>query len=234
LQANGFNLHRFNIDIFEIATKRLRNMIFLRSIIISVFLLFHLFVDAQTNTNKTLPIFKGGEEAMRQFLATNIVYPIRARDNCKLGIVVVEFTVTTSGNVDSIEVIHSIDKDLDAEAIRVAKLSSGKWTPYMRNDTAFNTRLTLPVKFTIKNAGCKDNDYYYNEGVEFSKEQKYDEAFLSFTKAIKLNPYDMDAHYNCAVVKIKTKDFETACIYLNKIRQSGSKLGADLIEKYCK
>ena len=97
-------------------------MIFLRSIIIAFFLLFHLFADAQADTKKSLPTFKGGEEAMRQFLATSIVYPIRARDNCKLGTVVVEFTVTTSGNVDSIEVIHSIDKDLDAEAIRVVKL----------------------------------------------------------------------------------------------------------------
>jgi TonB family protein len=209
-------------------------MIFIRFIIIVVFLLFHLFVDAQITTSETLPKFKGGEDEMRKFLATNVVYPSRARDNCKTGIVVLGFTITASGDIDSIEVINSIDKDLDAEAIRVAKLSSGMWTPYMRNDTAFNTRFTMPINFTMLNAGCKDNDYYYNEGVEFMKEQKYDEAFLSFTKAMKLNPFDMDAHYNCAVVKIKTKDFETACLYLKKMQESGSKLGDELIEKYCK
>ena len=190
-------------------------------------------IHGQT-ANEIMPKFDSGDEDMMRFIKNNLDYPIVARDSCINGTVVVKFVITKTGQLDSIRVTNSIHQSLDKEAMRVVKLMNGHWKPGARNDTVVNVSYRLPIKFVLRNAGCQDADFFYDQGVKYSTENNYEKAIASFDSAIKLNPFDIDALYNSAVINIKLHDIKAACIYLNKISNLGKPDGDELLKKYCK
>ena len=178
------------------------------------------------------PEFIGGEMALMSFLMNNIRYPVHAKDNGISGQVIIGFIVSKTGKVDSIKVLKSVDKQLDLEALRVVRLMSGHWKPGMLNDTAVNVRYVLPVTFSLH--GVKTESDYYNEGVSYSQKGDNKNAITSFEHALEMNPADIDALYNCAILKIKANDMKGACEQLNKIKQLGKHDADELLLKYCK
>jgi protein TonB len=70
---------------------------------------------------------------MSQYLGKNVKYPVRAEENGISGVPVVQFTVETDGTLTDFLVVKSVDPDLDAEALRVAK-SMPKWIPAKDKD----------------------------------------------------------------------------------------------------
>ena len=92
----------------------------------------------------------------------------------------------------------------------------------------------MPIKFTLLNAGCKDGEYYYNLGVEYYSKNKIKDALSCYEMAIKLNPDDVDALLNSALIKINQNDIPGACIYLKQIKEIGAPDADKLLLKYCK
>lgn len=90
--------------------------------------------------------FKGGMEAMRQFLAENLQWP-EGETLEKTERVVIQFTVGTDGSVTQPEIMKGINPKFDAEAIRVVSLMNGHWNPAMDNGKPVTTRFTIPVSF---------------------------------------------------------------------------------------
>lgn len=74
------------------------------------------------------PQFPGGETALKEYIASNIVYPQRAKENGIEGVVRVEFTVNADGSVGAIKILRLVDPDLEAEAINLVK-NMPKWIP---------------------------------------------------------------------------------------------------------
>ena len=62
-----------------------------------------------------------------------------------------KFIVDKNGSImkDCVKVSKSIDPALDAEAIRVVKMSPN-WSPALQNLRPVRQRLRVPVKFKIK------------------------------------------------------------------------------------
>lgn len=94
--------------------------------------------------------FPGGEEALNKWRSSNIRYPQSAIDNGISGRVVVRFVVEKDGSVSNVTVLKGVDKDLDAEAIRVVKRMP-KWTPAKNNGHPVRSYFTLPVLFSLPN-----------------------------------------------------------------------------------
>lgn len=95
------------------------------------------------------PQFPGGDAALMKYLSSHIQYPTMAQENGVQGKVVVQFVVEKDGHVGQVNVVRSVDKDLDREAVRVCK-SLPKFTPGRQNGQAVRVWYTLPVAFKLQ------------------------------------------------------------------------------------
>ena len=94
--------------------------------------------------------FPGGDKEYTKFLSDNIKYPRVALRNNVEGTVYIKFIVDKDGSImkDCVRVVKSIDPAIDAEAIRVVRMSPN-WTPAKQNERAVRQRIRVPVKFRI-------------------------------------------------------------------------------------
>lgn len=99
-----------------------------------------------------MPSFPGGQKAMEEFLNANIRYPKVAFENNIQGKVTVQFMVEKDGSLTDIEVIKSVDDELDKEARRVIS-SMPRWTPGYNKGKPVRTEYYVPIIFRISHAG---------------------------------------------------------------------------------
>ncbi len=97
-----------------------------------------------------MPVFEGGQEALMKFLVNNIRYPEGAVEQEIQGKVIVEFVVYPNGELGKFKILRGVHSLLDKEAMRVVKLTSGKWTPGRQNGKAVPVQIRLPVAFVLK------------------------------------------------------------------------------------
>ncbi|WP_165304969.1 energy transducer TonB [Pedobacter sp. SYP-B3415] len=95
------------------------------------------------------PAFPGGYQALYQYLAKELKYPEADRKARTSGKVVLSFVVDEAGKVRDVEVVKSVSKALDAEAVRVLA-ASPQWNPGKLNNEPISVSYQLPVTF---NAG---------------------------------------------------------------------------------
>lgn len=109
-------------------------------------------VDPVYAVAEVMPEFEGGELALIPFLESQIQYPKDAMEAGIMGTVYVRFVVSSTGEVHSFEVLRSVSgvDSLAKEAIRVAKLTAGKWKPGKQAGKAVDVYRTLPVRFAFK------------------------------------------------------------------------------------
>ena len=98
------------------------------------------------NVVEQMPSFPGGMEALMQYLAKNMRYPVEAQKNKVQGRVVVGFIVSKDGDIKKAHILRGVDPELDAEAIRVIE-SMPRWMPGMQRGKAVAVSYTLPVMF---------------------------------------------------------------------------------------
>ena len=95
-----------------------------------------------------MPEFPGGEKALLNYISENIVYPQSAKDKNISGRVFVSFVIEKDGSVSDVKVMRGIDKECDAEAIRVVK-AMPKWKPGMDDGKPVKVSYMLPVNFKL-------------------------------------------------------------------------------------
>ena len=98
---------------------------------------------------ESMPAFPGGDEALFKYLNDNIKYPVIAQESGIQGRVICQFVVNRDGSIVDIEVVRSVDKSLDAEAIRVIK-NMPRWTPGKQRGKTVRVKYTLPVNFRLQ------------------------------------------------------------------------------------
>ena len=94
------------------------------------------------------PTFNGdytGAE-FRDFLMSNVRYPIRALERGISGRVMVGFVIDTDGSIINAHVIQSVHPFLDTEVMRVV-MSSPKWTPGIHEGKLVRVKHTIPFIF---------------------------------------------------------------------------------------
>lgn len=97
-----------------------------------------------------MPSFPGGSGALMKYIWSHLRYPESAAANNVNGKVIVQFVVERDGSVGEVKVARSVDKDLDAEAIRVCK-SLPKFSPGRNAEgEAVSVWYTLPITFKLQ------------------------------------------------------------------------------------
>jgi len=97
-----------------------------------------------------MPKFPGDEKGLKTFLATNLHYPDNARTNNIEGKVYVRYKVTSKGTVENVTIARGTNQELNEEAMRVVKMTSGKWTPGEQRGTKVDVWYTVPIEFKLK------------------------------------------------------------------------------------
>jgi periplasmic protein TonB len=95
-----------------------------------------------------MPDFPGGIEALYSYLGKNIRFPQSAIENGISGRVFLQFVVERDGSVSNVKVMRSLDKDCDAEAVRVVKRLP-KFIPGKQNGKPVRVYYSLPVNFIL-------------------------------------------------------------------------------------
>lgn len=99
------------------------------------------------------PYFPGGEAALIKYIEDHIQYPPKAARAGIQGVVVVRFVVGSLGFVGDVEVVSSVRKDIDAEAVRVVKMLP-RFSPARQHLKPVSVWYTLPITFSLP----KEND----------------------------------------------------------------------------
>lgn len=106
-------------------------------------------VDSARWIVEEMPIFPGGEMALRKFVAYAVRYPVVAQENGIQGKVYVSFIIDKEGYVRDIKVAKSVAPSLDKEAMRVIR-TMPKWTPGRSKGKPVDVLYTVPISFMLQ------------------------------------------------------------------------------------
>ena len=97
---------------------------------------------------ENMPEFPGGDLGLMKYIQKNVKYPPIAKEYNITGKVYISFVVDRSGSVTNVKVVRGVDKNLDAEAVRVIK-SLPKYKPGKQRGKAVKVMFTVPINFTL-------------------------------------------------------------------------------------
>jgi TonB family protein len=219
----------------------------LRLFILLAFI-FAVFIKADAQ-----PQFKGGQQALDQFLSSNIVYPEYSRQNCIPGTIKVRFRLDSLGKVSETSAIDGLGIDLDDEAVRVIKMTSGKWQLPAHYNTTSN--IVLPIRFVPDNARCNNAtnasinaaiaSYQSQQELQNAVTNYYKNKYIGKADTAKENQiiilkkqlgYDDDFITDVleqAGKKLKQGDKYGACEDWDFIHNIGSDRADEFIKRYC-
>ncbi len=96
-----------------------------------------------------MPQFPGGPAALMEYLSKNVHYPEEAHKNGIQGRVIATFVVEKDGSITEARVVRSVDKLLDAEALRVLS-AMPNWIPGRQNGEPVRVQYTVPITFNLQ------------------------------------------------------------------------------------
>ncbi len=82
----------------------------------------HISWASSEGQNRVLPSMRLKKRIYRTHLKDNMIYPPEALKNRIEGKVIIQFVVTKTGKVGKVEVVRSVNKELDQEAVRLIKM----------------------------------------------------------------------------------------------------------------
>lgn len=101
--------------------------------------------------------FPGGARAWINYLSQNLQYPRQAMRKNITGRVIVVFLISREGKVEKTEVIQSVDKLLDEEALRLIK-GSPEWKPATQNGVKIASYMKQPIDFKLEDETPKKKE----------------------------------------------------------------------------
>jgi TonB family protein len=200
------------------------------------------------------PHFKGGEKNLYSFIKNHQIYPEYSKANCLQGTVHVSFKLNSKGHIFSSEVQKGFGTDLDDEALRIIRMSSGKWIVPAGFDTT--TALVLPINFALKDYDCESKNkdelnaaltayrtrtdltqaiYNYYDNREEGHSSLAEEArIVALKEQLGYNEKYIERLHRQALRKLKQGDKESGCEDLHTIRRLGSDIAEKSIQENCR
>jgi TonB family protein len=107
-----------------------------------------------------MPVYPGGDEALRKDIAAAVKYPDEAKKNKESGKVYISFTVNEKGEVVDEKIARGVAPSLDKEALRVMGILK-TWKPGKHRGTPVKVEYTVPINFALNNdskSQARDNN----------------------------------------------------------------------------
>ncbi len=173
-----------------------------------------------------------------------IQYPEEALRRYAEGTEVVQFTVTTKGEVTNFTIINSVSPEFDDEVIRALKTTNGMWKPGSNNGEPVAMEKELSISFKIDDSEDQNfsnlNDFKEDAQRYFSKgsilllmKDKPKRALSFYDKGILLLPNEANLLLMRGLTKYELNDKEGACSDWNRLKALGG-LSSDIyLENYC-
>ncbi len=98
--------------------------------------------------DKTEAEFPSGQDAMMNFIRSNIRYPETAKELGVEGRVIVGFTIDPFGKIKNIKIQRGIGHGCDEEAMRIIEIMPN-WEPATINGVPSETQMNLPIYFKL-------------------------------------------------------------------------------------
>lgn len=98
----------------------------------------------------TLPVFKGGDQEILNFIMNNTTYPEKAKENNITGKVIVKFIVEKDCTVSGAEILKGVDPLLDAEALRVVSSMPKFEKPAIKDGKIVRVYYMVPITFSLQ------------------------------------------------------------------------------------
>ena len=117
-------------------------------IMVLLVLPFISFSQEPLTVAEEMPEYPGGDAAMLQFISSNIVYPIEAKEKNIAGMVYVSFVIDTTGKTTNVKIVRGANPLLDAEAVRVIS-SFPLWKPGKQKGKFVYVKFVVPINFTV-------------------------------------------------------------------------------------
>ncbi|MCD6067782.1 MAG: TonB family protein [Bacteroidetes bacterium] len=95
------------------------------------------------------PSYKGDPDSLVHFISSGIAYPQDAIDKNVSGTVYVSFVILENGELSDVKVFKGIGSGCDEEAVRVIKMTSGRWLPGRQKGKTVKVFYNLPVRFSL-------------------------------------------------------------------------------------
>jgi len=96
-----------------------------------------------------------GDDGWNVYLAKNMRYSLKDREQGVEGTVIVGFHINSDGSIQNVEILRGIGGDSDQEAVRV--IAAGpKWQPGKIGGEAVNTRMSTSVQFKLSGYPTSD------------------------------------------------------------------------------
>jgi len=147
-----------------------------------------------TNVEVVAPQFKGDlYESINDFLINAVQYPSESKSRGLQGTEVIEFKVTTDGNIKDFKVVNSISSEIDQEVIRVLQVTNGKWKPGLANGEPVDMKKEVSVTFITSSEKelVKKAKILQDRGNHWMfVKNKPEKALKYFDEGIKLLPFE--------------------------------------------
>lgn len=216
----------------------------MRKLVVILLLCYGFAVEAQ-------PKLKGGLES---FVINNKVYPRYSLQNCIDGTVKISFKLNHRGEVYYSKIISGVGTDLDDEALRLIRMSSGKWTVPAGHDST--TAILAPISFSISAEDCRGRskeqtqqaiqnyianqgltnavlNFYRNKqkGTVYTKEEE--NKIVALRTSLGYDEEYLQQRIADGKKKLKQKDKQGACEDFLFVKYMGSDLADQLLAEYC-
>lgn len=201
-----------------------------------------------------IPEYKGGAANLNSFISRSIIYPEYSKFNCLQGTIQVSFRLNKKGRIVQSKVTKGMGIDLDEEALRVTRLTSGKWiVPAAFDTTQF---LTIPINFSLREYNCeaKSGDEikeaiaayrahedltkvvtnYYQRRNEGNYSAESEARILEIKEQLGLDEKFIDRLVRQANQKLKQGDKEGACEDFTFVKNLGSNKADKQIAENCR
>lgn len=94
------------------------------------------------------PQFRGGPMALRNYISSQLKYPVKAIESRIQGKVFVSFVVNKDGKISDANVVQGVHPLLDEEALRVVG-DMPKWKAGMMHGKEVRVAYTMPISFNL-------------------------------------------------------------------------------------
>jgi TonB family protein len=215
----------------------------MRKILVFIFLCYGFTAFAQ-------PELKGGLET---YIRTHLVYPAYSLQNCIDGQVKIAFKLNLAGEVLSSNIQQGLGTDLDQEALRLIRKSTGKWVVPDGYDTT--AIVVIPVNFKLEGINCANKSkvavqqaitaYQSQQGLEdailnyYRKKEagKADAAeesrYIALKRELGYDEEYMQHKLEMGAEKLKQNDKQGACEDFKFVKYMGFDLADEMIRQHC-
>lgn len=172
--------------------------------------------------------FKGGEEALQNYLTENLDYPPSGNDSCLVGRIELQLIVRPGGDVRILDLIDysGLDFDFWYEAISLATSTYGKWEPATFGGRPVTAAYNITLPFIPEAAGCQSRVETYGranqlaqEGAELFDSGEKEAGVEKLSQAVALFPNNADYLLMRGQAYLDMNRFPEACADLTQARR---------------